>query len=112
MADKRLTLLAALIGASVAHAQEDPRLWLEEVMGERALDWVRAQNEVSTGELTSDPLFEPLRERLLAALDSDDRIPYAAMRGGYLYNFWRDAGNPRGLWRRTTLESYRQAEPA
>jgi prolyl oligopeptidase len=28
-----------------------------------------------------------------------------------LYNFWRDAHNPRGLWRRTTLDDYRTAAP-
>jgi prolyl oligopeptidase len=31
--------------------------------------------------------------------------------GAYYYNFWRDGQNPRGLWRRTTLEEYRKAEP-
>src|SRR5439155_17649329 len=25
---------------------------------------------------------------------------------------WRDAANPKGLWRRTMLDSYRAAEPA
>jgi prolyl oligopeptidase len=33
-------------------------------------------------------------------------------RGPHLYNFWRDAAHPRGLWRRTTLEEYRKAEPS
>ena len=28
--------------------------------------------------------------------------------GPYYYNFWRDAKNPRGLWRRTTLDEYRK----
>ena len=31
--------------------------------------------------------------------------------GPYYYNFWRDAKNPRGLWRRTTLEEYRKDQP-
>ena len=44
-------------------------------------------------------------------LDTDTRIPYVRRRGDYLYNFWRDADNPRGLWRRTTLESYRTEAP-
>jgi len=43
-------------------------------------------------------------------LDTDSRIPYVRRRGDYLYNFWRDATNPRGLWRRTTLQSYRSKE--
>jgi len=32
--------------------------------------------------------------------------------GEHYYNFWRDADNPRGLWRRTTLDEYRKADPA
>jgi len=47
------------------------------------------------------------RAEVLEMLDTDTRIPYVRRRGEYLYNFWRDADHPRGLWRRTTLESYR-----
>ncbi len=52
-----------------------------------------------------------MRAEALEVLDTDARIPYVRRRGEYLYNFWRDAANPRGLWRRTTLESYRTDEP-
>lgn len=31
--------------------------------------------------------------------------------GGYLYNFWRDADHPRGVWRRTTDADYRSPDP-
>ncbi len=44
-------------------------------------------------------------------LDSDARIPYVDRMGDYLYNFWQDKTNPRGIWRRTTLDEYRKAEP-
>ena len=27
-----------------AHLPEDPYLWLEDILGEEALDWVRARN--------------------------------------------------------------------
>ena len=55
--------------------------------------------------------FEQLRAEALEVLDTDARIPYVRRRGEYLYNFWRDAANPRGLWRRTTLASYRTEDP-
>jgi len=32
--------------------------------------------------------------------------------GSHYYNFWRDAANPRGLWRRTPLAEYAKAQPA
>ncbi|MCC6737772.1 MAG: S9 family peptidase [Planctomycetia bacterium] len=90
----------------------DPWLWLEDVDGDRALDWVRAQNAVCLAELQSRPDFEPTRARLRAILDSKERIPYVGKRGAFFYNFWRDAKNVRGLWRRTTLAEFRKAEPA
>ncbi|MEX8518758.1 MAG: prolyl oligopeptidase family protein [Leptothrix sp. (in: b-proteobacteria)] len=90
----------------------DPHLWLEEVLGEAALDWVRARNAESQAELSARPEYAALRPQLLAVLDSRERIPYVSRVGAQLYNFWQDATHKRGLWRRTTLASYRQAEPA
>ena len=91
---------------------DDPHLWLEDVYGEKALDWVRAQNAVSQAELEALADFEPIRQRLLAIYDSKERIPHVVKRGAWFYNFWRDPKNVRGVWRRTTLEEYRKAAPA
>ena len=88
----------------------DPHLWLEDITGEAALDWVRRQNEPTLAELC-DGRFEQLRAEALEVLDTDARIPYVRRRGEYLYNFWRDAQHPKGVWRRTTLESYRTDAP-
>ena len=90
---------------------EDPYLWLEEVEGERALDWVRAQNERTLAELQSGDLYERYYEAALDVLQSDERIPYGTIRDGWVYNFWQDATNVRGLWRRTPLESYATDNP-
>ncbi len=90
---------------------DDPYLWLEDIDGEDALDWVRRRNDTTIAEFT-DAEFERMRAEALEVLDTDTRIPYVRRRGGYLYNFWRDAANPRGLWRRTTLDSYRTEDPA
>ena len=88
----------------------DPYLWLEDVDGEAALDWVRAHNDPTLTELCDDE-FERMRAEALEVLDTDSRIPYVRRRGEHLYNFWRDAANPRGIWRRTTLEQYRTDSP-
>ncbi len=85
---------------------QDPYLWLEDVDGEDALDWVREHNQICVAQYR-DARFEEMQAQALEVLDTDSRIPYVRRRGDYLYNFWRDATNPRGLWRRTTLESYR-----
>ncbi|WP_184437773.1 prolyl oligopeptidase family protein [Mycobacterium sp. AZCC_0083] len=88
----------------------DPHLWLEDITGDDALEWVEAHNEPTLSDLGGER-FEQMRAEALEVLDTDSRIPYVRRRGEYLYNFWRDAANPRGLWRRTTLDSYRTAEP-
>lgn len=88
----------------------DPYLWLEDITGEDALDWVRARNAPTVAEFAGEE-FEARRAAALEVLDTDARIPYVRRRGDHLYNFWRDAANPRGLWRRTTLESYRSDNP-
>jgi prolyl oligopeptidase len=89
---------------------DDPYLWLEDIGGEDALNWVRARNEPTVAEFSGEQ-FEAMRAEALEVLDTDTRIPYVSRRGNYLYNFWRDAANPRGLWRRTTLDSYRSETP-
>lgn len=89
---------------------DDPYLWLEDIDGDAALDWVRERNAACVDALR-DPDFERLQAEALEVLDTDTRIPYVRRRGKFLYNFWRDADNPRGLWRRTTLGSYLTAAP-
>jgi len=93
-------------------ALDDPYLWLEDVAGERALDWVRARNDVTMCALARSEGFVSLQARLLGIFDSQERIPYVGRHGTFFYNFWRDAEHVRGLWRRTTLDEYRKREPA
>lgn len=92
-------------------ADTDPYLWLEDVLGERALQWVRERNAESQKELTARAEYPVIRSQVLQVLNSRERIPYIARRGEWVYNFWQDERNKRGLWRRTTLADYRQAEP-
>ena len=99
----------------------DPHQWLEEVTGEEALDWVRGRNAAAESELdgvgdprdpAGVPLAATLQEEIREILDAKDRIPGVTKRGDFLYNFWTDAEHERGLWRRTTLDSYRTEKPA
>ena len=90
---------------------KDPYLWLEDVTGDKALAWVRERNAESSKELAGTPEFQNLEAALLQVYDSKERIPLVHKEGPFYYNFWKDAQNPRGLWRRTTLDEYRKAEP-
>ena len=107
----RLTLLALALLASRAPAQEaeqptpDPFLWLEEVQGKEALAWVEKQNAVSKAEFASTPMFREIYDETLALLNAKDRLIRGTQHGKWIYSVWRDATNPRGLYRRCSVES-------
>ncbi|HEY0199128.1 MAG TPA: prolyl oligopeptidase family serine peptidase [Rhodanobacter sp.] len=98
--------------ATDATATDDPYLWLEDIHGTRSMDWVKKENAVTTKQFVDNAEFVKTRDSILEVLDSDARIPDVSRMGDYLYNFWRDKANPRGVWRRTTLTEYRKASPA
>ena len=89
---------------------DDPYLWLEEIDGKRALAWVETQNAATLARF-GDARFAADREILAAIFDRPDNIPLIARRGPRVFNFWKDAAHPRGLWRATTLDSYRSEQP-
>ncbi len=105
-------LLTALMPLSLMGGDApDPYLWLEDIEGPEALAWVEERNRESLSVLEKLPQYQRLFDQNLAVYDSKERIPYPEIRGEYLYNFWQDAGNERGLWRRTTLQEYASGEP-
>ena len=104
-----MTDASALPGAALntaIQAETETLEWLEEVEGEQALAFATEMNTVSLARLMDDPRYGELYAANLEVLQSADRIPYVSVRGGELYNFWRDAENTHGLWRKTTPESY------
>jgi prolyl oligopeptidase len=89
----------------------DPFLWLEDIHGQRALDWVKQANAATSKRFVDNADFARTRDRILEVLDSQARVPDVQRMGDHLYNFWRDKAHPRGVWRRTTLAEYRKAQP-
>lgn len=108
-----LTALAAGIslGSVQAVAEEDPYLWLEDVYSARAMEWVKKENERSLAVLEADPRFEAMRREALSILTSEARVPDGQIHAGSVYNFWQDKSHVRGLWRRSSVASYRSGEP-
>jgi prolyl oligopeptidase len=98
-----------LTPAGVAAA--DDHLALEQVDGAEAMAFVAEANRKSLAALTGDPRYETFRAEAQAILTATDRIPMPSFLGDGIGNFWQDATNPKGVWRRTTLESYRTATP-
>ncbi|MDQ3189020.1 MAG: prolyl oligopeptidase family serine peptidase [Pseudomonadota bacterium] len=109
-------LSASSISASAQTAMvtepDDPYLWLEQVESARALEFAGTAGTRTIEELRKRPEFAQIRDDAREVLDSRDRIAQIAVHGGHLYNFWQDAVNPRGLWRRTTWAEYRKPLPA
>ncbi|MEE4410062.1 MULTISPECIES: prolyl oligopeptidase family serine peptidase [unclassified Serratia (in: enterobacteria)] len=100
--------MAAEGGASAT----DEFLWLEELQGKAAQVWVKQENQRTTARFAQGEGFQRLEKQVLDILNKDSQIPWVAKRGDYYYNFWQDQTNPRGLWRRTTLQEYRKAKPS
>ncbi|WP_426022508.1 prolyl oligopeptidase family serine peptidase [Brevundimonas sp. PWP3-1b1] len=98
-----------LTPAGVAAA--DDHLALEQVDGAQAMAFVAEENRKSLAVLTGDPRYETFRAEAEAILTATDRIPTPSFLGDGVGNFWQDAANPKGVWRRTTLDSYRTATP-
>src|SRR5512145_2570085 len=98
--------------ATTAEAGDTDLLWLEQIDGERALALVRDESARTLMELAGCAQFAPLREAVRQVLDTTDRLPVVEAHGAWLYNFWQDAAQPRGLWRRCTWTEFRQPNPA
>lgn len=92
-------------------AQEDPYLWLEDVDGKKALEFVETQNKTSLDILMQQKEYQDVFNKSLAVLNDTDKIAYPAIYGDYIYNFWQDKEHIRGIWRRTTKTSYASKNP-
>jgi prolyl oligopeptidase len=93
-------------------AAEDPFVWLEQVDGAKAMEWVRAENAKTAAVLEADPRYPVLFNEALAIAQAKDRIPEPSIIGGQILNYWQDAEHVRGIWRRTSLANYQQSAPA
>ena len=86
--------------------------WLEDVEGEKALEWVEAISAETLAEFEASPRFAEYQDAALEILEADDRIAFGVIRGDQVYNFWQDADHVRGLWRRVDRAGYEADEPA
>lgn len=105
------TAPAKELAAPAAHSAADPNLWLEEVMGEKAISWVKDRNAISQKEIEAHPKFAPIRDKILEVVNSRERIPGVEKRGAFFYNFWQDKDHVRGIWRRTSMDEYKKTAP-
>lgn len=117
MAKFFLLALSALLFVSAPKASmaeqelNDPYLWLEEVESPRSLDFAKSENELTLKALQATPRYAGIESDLRKIILAKDRMPGVTLLHGQLYNFWQDAEHVRGIWRRTSAESYRNENP-
>ena len=117
--NKRMMLLvtaAMLTGAGAppspsAAPADDPLIWLEDWTGPRAMQWVEAENKATEAALQGDPRYAGYYRDALAIASAKDRIAMPMLVHGRVYNFWRDADHPQGIWRYTSEADYATEAP-
>ncbi|WP_113922731.1 prolyl oligopeptidase family serine peptidase [Cognataquiflexum aquatile] len=110
---KKFFMLSMLISAICfgSNAQEDPYKWLEEVEGDRALEFVKKQNMITEGRLANQKAYQEIYAKSLEIYNSPDKIAYPTVNGDFIYNFWQDKEHVRGIWRRASKQNYESGSP-
>ena len=97
--------------ASTANPSDDPYIWLEDWTGPRAMQWVEAENKATETAFQNDPRYAGYYRDALAIASAKDRIAMPMQVHGRVYNFWRDADHPQGIWRWTSEADYATDAP-
>src|SRR5688572_5082177 len=106
-----LFYLATATCLSLTAQNDDPYLWLEEVDGKKALEFVEAKNKIAIDKLSSEKNYQEIYNKSLEIYNSSDRIVYPTIYGQFIYNFWQDKQNPRGIWRRCKKSEFLSGNP-
>ena len=104
-------LFIGSLSQSISSYESDPYLWLEEVEGRASLAWVEERNQETFTRYTQSNEFIEQYQKIKTELNDEERIPSAYYQNGEMYNFWRDEENVRGIWRKTSFESYLEDQP-
>ncbi len=98
---------------TAAPGTPDPRAYLDDINGDKAMSWVKAHNDKTLSRLSADPRFAQNQATALKILQNNDRIALPSFaRHEMVDNVWQDARHPQGIWRRATWASYRAGKPA
>ncbi|HUB85108.1 MAG TPA: prolyl oligopeptidase family serine peptidase, partial [Rhizomicrobium sp.] len=116
---KRIALAAAfaafvalpVLAAELTPDSPDPFLWLADIHGAKAVAWAKAQTDKTLAVIQADPNYQQDYDSILKVLNANDRIPMGELDHGDVLNFWQDASHTRGVWRKTTIADYRNADP-
>lgn len=112
---KRLSVLLSILLtwniSAFSQEADDPYFWLEEVEGAEPLVWVAAHNEKTISALRAHPSFDAIYQKNLEIYNSDERMTDVRICGDYVYDLLQDETHERGIWRRSSLDSYVHGRP-
>jgi len=94
----------------IIQTDTDPYLWLEDVEGQQQLEWVKGHNKTTLNYIENIPGYQERYDFVYNVLTSEQKIAYPQLEGDYIYNFWQDESNPRGIFRRIPFDSYLSKE--
>jgi len=105
---QKTTLFTLLLAFNVSakDTMEDPFIWLEDIDAEQSMNWVHEQNKQTADQYKANPLYQELYDQALTTLNNQSRIPSVSQRGDWVYNYWKDENNPRGVYRRAKLKDF------
>jgi prolyl oligopeptidase len=113
----RCAALALSLGLGLAVAQsaptpaQDPYLYMEDLADAKATNWVREQTRRTLSDVRQMPGYSQRYDSNLKILTRREfNIQYPTTVGDVIYNNFRDASNPSGVWRSTTLDEYRKEQ--
>ena len=102
--------LSLIMVHSVFSQNDDSFLWLEEVENPKALEWVEGWNKKSLEVIKGQPGYQAVYDKNLEIYNSNERIADPGIYGDFIYNFWQEKTNPRGIWRRIPVNDYIQGK--
>jgi prolyl oligopeptidase len=115
-ADTRSDQPEQRVSKDVASSKQDEFSWLEQNHDQRVLSWVQRENERTASALKADSRYETYKRGAAEATRLQDQDPVLNVKttmvlDGWIYHTLQNDDHPRGLWRRTTVDSYVRREP-
>ena len=104
-------ILVNWIFSMMLSAQDDPYLWLEDVKGDKSMEFVNAQNKITLDKLMKEPDYQKIYAKSLEIYNSEDKIAFPVIYSDYVYNFWQDKYHVRGIWRRSPTQDCISGNP-
>lgn len=91
-------MIVVLVGIVVVVEDIDCYVWLEDVIGDKLLFWVKEQNVKFEVCLVQILVFKQMEICICEVFDFDVKIFGVQKIGDYYYNFWKDQQYECGLW--------------